>query len=458
VTVAPTDSRASGSRASGRSPRRAAATARRLAVTPALAGFLSWPRARYNPYPAYAALRRIDPVHSSSFGVWVLSRHADVSACLRNPALSVNEGNIDTEFLLGRPLTRLVFGKAMQRPSWSSTQLMERLMLFKDPPDHTRLRSLVSKAFTPRAVAMVEPRARCILDELLDRLEPKRSVELMSELAYPLPARVICEMLGVPPDDVPFIVGQAPVLARRLDPMITDEVVLACDRAATEVMGYIEGLITARRRQPGPDLLSALMAAEEGGGKLSHDELVATVILLLIAGHETTANLIGNGLLALLRHPDAFSQFRHNTDLDRSAVEELLRYDGPIQVTQRTTVEPLTVGGATIPAGRMVIMCIGAANRDPEVFARPGTLDLRRSPNPHVAFSGGAHFCLGAPLARMEARLALRALVDRLPGLRLADRPQWRPGFTIRGMSALNLRWTSAHASWSRAGRAMRAV
>jgi cytochrome P450 len=421
--------------------------ARRIAITPALAGFLTWPRARNNPYPAYAALRRIDPVHASSFGAWVLAKHADVSACLRNAALGVDERNIDTAWLLSRPLTRLLFGKAMNRPSSSSTQLMERLMLFKDPPDHTRLRSLVSKAFTPRAVAAVESRTQSILDELLEQVTPNGSMELMSEIAYPLPARVICEMLGVPTDDYPFIVAQAPVVARRLDPIISDEVVRSCDRAATELMSYIEGLIESRRRHPGPDLLSALMAAEEDGGRLSHDELVATVILLLIAGHETTANLIGNGLLALLRHPDQVSRFRQDGDLDRSAVEELLRYDGPVQVTQRTTVEALAVGGATIPPGRMVILCIGAANRDPEVFARPGALDLGRSPNPHVAFSGGGHFCLGAPLARMEARLTLRALVDRLPGLELADRPRWRPGFTIRGVTALQLRWPGSRYS-----------
>ena len=414
---------------------------RRLVLTPGIAGFLSWPRLRGNPYPGYAALRRIDPVHASSFGVWILSRHEEVSACLRNPALSVDEHRIDTDWLLGRPITRLVFGRQLRRPPSAARELMERLMLFKDPPDHTRLRSLVSKAFTPRAVNAVESRVHEIVGELLERLAPRRAMELMSELAYPLPARVICEMLGVPAEDYPIIVGHAPVVARQLDPIIGDDVVDSIQAATKELTAYIEDLIDARRRQPGTDLLSGLMAAEDGGGTLSHDELVATVILLLIAGHETTANLIGNGLLALLRHPVSLQQLRGSPDLDRSAVEELLRFDGPVQMTQRTTVEPLEIAGQVIAPGRMVLLCLGAANHDPEVFARPGSLDLGRSPNPHVALSAGAHFCLGAPLARLEARIALRAILDRLPGLHLARRPSWRPGFTIRGVTALQLRW-----------------
>jgi cytochrome P450 len=411
-----------------------------------MAGFLSWPWARRHPYPAYALLRRVDPVHRSSFGVWVLSGHAEVSACLRNAALGVEEAKIDMEWLMGRRLTRLLFGREMAHQASPSRELMRKLMLFLDPPDHNRLRSLVSKAFTPRAVAAMEPRIAAMLDDAVDRLASRGAMELMSELAYPLPARVICEMLGVPADDHPFIVGHAPTVARRLDPVISADVVRQADVAASQLTAYIEGLIDSRRRQPGDDLLSALMAAEEGGGTLSHDELVATVILLLVAGHETTANLIGNGLLALLRHPAALARLRADPELDRTAVDELVRFDGPIQMTQRVTVEPLEVAGATIPPGRMVILCVGAANRDPEVFPRPGALELTRSPNPHVGFGGGAHFCLGAPLARLEARLALRAVVERLPGLELIARPRWRPSFTIRGVTALHLAWDGASA------------
>ncbi len=253
-------------------------------------------------------------------------------------------------------------------------------------------------------------------------------MDVIAEMAYPLPARVVCELLGIPGEDVPLIVGHAPALARRLDPIVTEEIARASDRAAVELTDYLEGLLRSRRRHPGDDLVSALLAAEEEGSSLSHDELLATIILLLIAGHETTANLTGNGLFALLRRPAALAAFRSDPAHDRAAVEELLRFDGPIQVTQRTTLEPVELGGREIPPGRIVICVIGAANHDPTVFERPGTLMLRREPNPHLAFSSGAHFCLGATLARAEARIMLRGLVDRLPGLELVGRPQWRPG------------------------------
>ena len=249
-------------------------------------------------------------------------------------------------------------------------------------------------------------------------LQRRGSMDVIAEIAYPLPARVICELLGIPSEDYPLIVGHAPALARRLDPIVTEEIARASDRAAVELTDYLEGLLRSRRRQPGDDLVSALLAAEEEGSSLSHDELLATIILLLIAGHETTANLTGNGLFALLRRPAALAAFRSDPTHDRAAVEELLRFDGPIQVTQRTTLEPVELGGHEIPPGRIVICVIGAANHDPTVFERPGTLMLRREPNPHLAFSSGAHFCLGCDAgARRGAHHAAR------PG-----RPSARPG------------------------------
>ena len=414
---------------------------RRLAVTPALVGFVALPRARANPHPAYRALRKMDPVHRSPLGAWVFSRHRDVVDCLRNGTLSVDERSLDLEWLRSRRLTRMLFHPSSGEQKSASRELMERLMLFSDPPDHTRLRSLVSKAFTPRAVAAIEPRVRDILDELLEKLVSKGSMEIMSELAYPLPAKVICEMLGVPADEHPLIVAHAPIVARRLDPIMSPEVIAVCDRSTQELTVYIEDLIERRRKDPGDDLLSALMAAQDEGASLSHDELVATVILLLIAGHETTANLLGNALLALLRNPRALQQFREDANLDHSAIEEFLRFDGPIQLTQRITVEPLSVAGEMIPAGRMIILCLSAANRDPEVFERPNSLDLARNPNPHLAFSAGGHFCLGAALARLEARIALRTLVDRLDGMEVVGPVRWRSNFTIRGLQALQLRW-----------------
>jgi cytochrome P450 len=421
--------------------RRAMRAGRRTLVTPALAAFVQWPPARRNPYPPYAALRRVDPLHESPFGVWVLSRHRDVASCLRNPAFGVDPAAVDLEWLLGRRLARLVFRSSTEVRGGPAHDLMQRLMLFQDPPDHGRLRSLVSRAFSGRAMAGVEPRIADVFEELLGPLQRRGSMDVIAEIAYPLPARVICELLGIPSEDYPLIVGHAPALARRLDPIVTEEIARASDRAAVELTDYLEGLLQSRRRQPGDDLVSALLAAEEDGSSLSHDELLATIILLLIAGHETTANLTGNGLFALLRRPGALAAFRSDATHDRAAVEELLRFDGPIQVTQRSTLEAVELGGHVIPPGRIVICVIGAANHDPTVFDRPGTLMLRREPNPHLAFSSGAHFCLGATLARAEARVMLRGLVDRLPGLELVGRPQWRPGFTIRGLQALPVRW-----------------
>jgi cytochrome P450 len=256
--------------------------------------------------------------------------------------------------------------------------------------------------------------------------------------------RVICELLGVPAGDEKILLDNAPALAIGLDPdpMRSPQAVAAADRATEVLVSYLADLIACRRRQPGDDLLSGLIAAEEKGDKLSEDDLVAIVFLLLIAGHETTANLVGNGLVALLRNRDALATLREDTEADRPAVEELLRYDGPVQMAERITLEPVEVAGRTIPPGRIVVLAVGAANHDPEVFDRPEQLDLLRNPNPHLGFGGGAHFCIGAPLARLEARIVIPALVRRLPNLHLGTKKlDWRPSFTIRGLRTLPLAW-----------------
>lgn len=417
---------------------------RRAVVTPQLVTFVVSPRRRADPYRAYRRLRRLDPVHRSPLGVWVLSRHADVTAALRHPAMGSDEAKADQEAInLG--LFRL-FNRGNKQTSHEGPFLdvMRRLMLFADPPDHTRLRSLVSKAFTPKRVAALEPRITDLVDEMLDDLAPKGGVELMSEFAYPLPARVICELLGVPTGGQDVIVRNAPALATGLDPnpMRTPDAITAANDAVLALREFLDGLIAERRRNLGDDLLSALIEAEDGGDRLDHEELIATLILLLIAGHETTANLIGNGLLALTRHPAELERFRAEAGSDREAVEELLRYDGPIQMTQRITLDEVEIDGARIPARRIVVLCVGSANRDPTVFPDPDRLDLARKPTQHVAFGGGSHFCIGAPLARAEARIALRALVERLGEFEVVDsRPAWRPSFTVRGLHHLHLRW-----------------
>jgi cytochrome P450 len=384
-------------------------------------------------------------MHDSPLGIWVLSRHGDVTAALRNPLLGSDESKADASLLRLGGIERLLSrGHRSVEERGPFQQMFSRLMLFRDPPDHTRLRGLVAKAFTPRRAESLAPRIAELVDEILDRVAPAGHMELMRELAYPLPARVICELLGVPRQDEELIVAQAPALAVGLDPspMRTAVAVAAADQAATVIGDYLADLIALRRRQPGDDLLSALIEAEEGGAGLDHDELVATAMLLLIAGHETTANLIGNGMLALLRHPRQLEQLRRDPGLDRPAVDELLRFDSPVQMVQRIALDDVTISGTTIPKGHIVVLCTGAANRDPAAFHEPNQLDLGRSPNPHLAFGGGAHFCIGAPLARIEARLVIGRVIRRFPGLHMTGRTEhWRPSFTIRGLEALPLAW-----------------
>ena len=422
--------------------------ARQWLVTPALLGFIASPRLRGRPHALYRALRAVDRIHQSPIGIWILSGHTDVAAALRHPEMGSDEARADLSALnlrllrRGRPAPDLKEREtARQRPFF---QMTERLILFMDPPDHSRIRSLVSKAFTPKRVEALAPRVTDMVEEMLAEIEPRRSLELLSQFAYPLPARVICELLGVPPEDHRLIIRHAPALALALDPgpMRTPAAVQAADRAVAELNEYLGGLIESRRRQSEDDLLSALVAAESDGDRLSHDELLATVMLLLIAGHETTANVIGNAMLTLLRHPVELARLRDDPGIERSAVEELLRFDGPINMAQRITLRDVALNGTEIPAGRIFVLLLGAANRDGRCFEDPERLDLGREPNHHVAFGGGAHFCLGASLARLEARIALPALLRRFPAMRLVGPPpRYRPTFTIRGLQELNLAW-----------------
>jgi cytochrome P450 len=409
---------------------------------PWLMAFVLMPRVRRSPHWQYRMVRSFDPVHQSPFGLWVLSRHADVVAALRSPHMGSNEDEADMSTLTPGPLKPFIKRQSEARGDGRFVEVIDQTMLFRDPPDHTRLRALVSKAFTPKRVEALASRVQDLVNELLDAPGRRGHVELMSEFAYPLPARVICELLGVPKDDERFIVSQAPALGTGLDPapMRTPQSVAAANDATNALVDYLGGLIAERKRAPKDDMLSALIAAEESGESLSHDELVSTILLLLVAGHETTANLIGNGTLALLRHPDQLARLRAGDDpeLDRSAVEELMRFDGPIQMVERITLEPVTIGGLEIPPGRIVVCLTAAANRDPAVFANPDRLDLGRTPNPHVGFGGGPHFCLGAALARLEARIALGVLARSFPRLAPLDpKPSWRPSFTIRGLREL---------------------
>jgi cytochrome P450 len=381
------------------------------------------PEVMADPYPYYRRMRDEDPVHWNDW-VWLLTRHADVAELLRDERFSADRRKSD-RFVQPPPERR--------RPGLS--------MLVSDPPDHTRLRNLVNKAFTPRVVERLRSRIEAISSDLLDRAEAARSetTDLVTDFAYPLPVIVIAELLGVPARDRLRFQEWSAILVRGLDPVATfdsdlQERVLD---ARDALFDYLDGIIAQRRRQPDDDLITRLIAVQEQGDTFSHNELLVMCNLLLVAGHETTVNLIGNGVLTLLEHPDQLERLRRDPGLARTAVEELLRYTSPVQWTGRVATEVIELDGRTIQPGQTVIGVLAAANRDPEVFADPDRLDLGRDPNPNLSFGRGLHFCLGAPLARLEAQVALPMLLERFPLMRVAGEPEMRPTMVLRGLSHL---------------------
>jgi len=378
-----------------------------------------------DPYPLYRRLRTQDSVHQTPLGMWVLTRYDDVALFLRDPRF-------------GRRGFGEIISARFGHTGFTNT------MLLQDPPDHTRLRTLVSRAFTPLAIEGLRGQIQGIVDGLLNAMLDRGEADLIADFAYPLPVSVINEMLGVPAEDRTLFRQWSFDIARSLDAIVLpDPDVIARGRAAGAAIGsYFEDLIAERRRTPRADLLSAMIAVEEAGDRLSTEELLATGLLLFLAGHETTTNLVGNGMLALLRHPGEFRRLRQDPALVESGVEELLRYDSPVQRVSRLAYEDVTVGDRTILAGSVVLGLLGAANRDPDQFPEPDRLDLGRRDNRHLAFGWGIHFCLGAPLARLEGQLAFATLLRRLPRLALAtERVEWRQTATLRGLAALPVRF-----------------
>jgi cytochrome P450 len=383
-----------------------------------------------NPYPQYAIMRAQTPVYQHPFGFWLFTGYEDVSWLLR-AGMSVQDDNVAADSLL-RQLREEVFGDAAPRASALS-------MLDRDPPDHTRLRKLVSKAFTPRAIQALRPRITELVDGMLDAMAAERRVDLVDALAFPLPFGVIAEMLGTPPADHERIRQLSGTVVRSLEP-IADPELLAAILAADEEMSQIAAdMIAWKRANPADDLLTALIQAEDDGDVLDDDELVAQTLLLYIAGHETTVNLIAGGTLALLRHPDQLALLRADPALVGNAVEEMLRYDSPVQASRRITLEPVTVGGTTIPAGAFVMASLGSANRD-ERFWGADADELRidrANARQHVSFGAGPHHCLGASLARLEACIAFEHLVGRFPGLALDGEVVWNGRINLRGPAHL---------------------
>ncbi|MBV9355158.1 MAG: cytochrome P450 [Chloroflexi bacterium] len=390
------------------------------------------PELAVDPYPAYARLRAHDGVrYRSPSGrdqpPLVLSRYADVALALRDPRFGRAGAAERLRASLGDgPLSRT----------------FARWMLFQDPPDHTRLRRLVQPAFTPRAVEQLEDCIRDVVRRLIEPLPARRAFDVLTEFAAPLPVLVICALLGVPKQDWHRFGGWSAALAASLDHLTAPESVALRrgDAAAAGLTAYFQELIATRRQNLGQDVVSQLLRAADDRARLNEDELIATCILLFFAGHETTVNLIGNGLLALLRHPEQLRQLQQASEAAPTAIEELLRFDSPVQRTARVALDDMELkDGDVIRASETVIVLIGAANRDPAQFRQPDRLDLTRpDASRHLAFGAGIHHCLGAPLARLEAQVALTELVRHVPRLRLVDdRVDWRPTFSLRGLRAL---------------------
>ena len=387
-----------------------------------------------DPYPHYERMRASDPVHLTQHGMYVASRHADITVVLRDKRF----GKDYVE------RTKRRYGpNVMDEPVFRNFALT---MLQQDPPDHTRLRGLVVKAFTARRVEDMRPRIQEIVDQDLDRIAPQGKMDLIEDFAYRLPVTIICDMLGIPAEHREMFYTGARSSGRILEPVpMTPEEIKQSNAGQAMMKMYFDQLFDLRRKNPGDDLTTQLLQAEEDGSKLSNDELYANIILLFGAGHETTVNLIGNGLLALYRNPDQLALLKANPSLITNAIEEFLRYDSSVQMTGRTALEDIEdLGGRRIPKGEGVLCLLGSANRDPAVYPdRPDRLDITRPKIRPLSFGGGIHLCLGAQLARIEAEVAISTLLRRIPDLRLddAENPEWRPTFVLRGLKRLPASW-----------------
>ena len=411
----------------------AAASVDTIQADALLAELVATPEGRADPYSRYATLRQIAPIHRSAFGFCVLTGYDDCLQVLR-------ASGVGKDFSRAASAMGLTEEQQAQQAAFRNDRSN---MLFADPPDHTRLRRLASRAFTPRTVEALRPRVVTLVDELLDGIGDDE-VDVMSVLAFPLPVTVIGEMLGVPAEDRPQFRPLVRAVTAVLELAISPEALNAATEASEVLEGYFASLVAERRAHPQDDLLSRLILAEEEGERLSEYELISTAILLFAAGFETTTHLIGNGLLALVQNPDQLTRLRDDRTLLRPAVEELLRYDSPVQITARTTYEDVRIGDEVIEAENTVLALIGAANRVPAKFSDPDRLDVGRTEAPPMSFGSGIHHCLGAALARLEAQVVLDRLLDRFGTVELVGgQPQHRDSLTLRGLVDLRMRFAA---------------
>ena len=402
-------------------------TAAQLGYRPSDSAFIA------DPYPVFAELRDRHPViYDEPTNQWVISRHADVARLLRDRHLGRTYHHVASDAEFGRT----------PPPAWHAPfhELNDAGMLDLEPPDHTRLRRLVSKAFTPRTVADMAPRVGAIVDGLVDRALDAREFDLIADIAEPLPVTVIAELLGIPEADRHLLRPWSNdyCLMFELDP--TEEAARRSVAAAEAFGAYLHDLIVERRARPRDDLISGLIAVADEGDQLTERELIATCVLILNAGHEASVNGAGNGWWTLFRHPEALAALRETPDLAATAVDELLRFDTPLPMFERWVLGDIEVAGTTIPRGQEVALLYASANRDPEAFADADALDLRRTSKAHLAFGAGIHYCLGAPLARLELQTSFASILRRMPGLELVEEPEWKPTFILRGLTAVRVR------------------
>jgi cytochrome P450 len=384
-----------------------------------------------DPYPHFAELRARNPIEHNELGFWALWRYTDVYDVLR-AKMSVQDDKVIHVGPMANVYEQVRVERGLDPVGTVS-------MLDLDPPDHTRLRKLVSKAFTPRTIEQLAPSVEQLVDEALDQIEEQGSAELISALAFPLPFTVISLMLGMPETDTDRLRDLSGTIVRSLEPVPDEDTVRAIVDADIELVQIASDAIEWKRKNPGDDLLTALINAEDAGDVLSEEELRAQLMLLYIAGHETTVNLIGNGTLALLRAPDQLALLRERPDLDENAVEELLRFDSPVQMSRRITLEDYPVGDKVIPAGSFVIASLASGNHDEAQFGRDADkvrVD-RENARQQISFGSGVHHCLGAALARLEGRVAITRLIRRFPELRLDGEPEWNGRVNLRGLAHL---------------------
>ncbi|MEU1253332.1 cytochrome P450 [Streptomyces chartreusis] len=402
-------------------------------AAPSALAFDPWdPAFLADPYPAYAELRARGRVHYyEPTDQWLVPHHADVSALLR-------------ERRLGRTyqhrFTHEDFGRTAPPPEHEPFHVLnDHGMLDLEPPDHTRIRRLVSKAFTPRTVEQLKPYVRQLAGELVAGLVEAGGGDLLTDVAEPLPVAVIAEMLGIPESDRGQLRPWSADICGMYELSPSPETAEKAVRASVEFSDYLLELIAARRKEPGEDLISGLIAAHDEGDRLTEQEMISTAVLLLNAGHEATVNATVNGWWALFRNPGQLSALRADHSLIPSAIEELMRYDTPLQLFERWVLDEIEIDGTTIPRGAEIAMLFGSANHDPEVFEAPAALDLTRKDNPHISFSAGIHYCIGAPLARIELAASMSALLEQAPTLRAAADPERKPNFVIRGLEGLQV-------------------